>query len=97
MATKNNPGKFDCYTDAEPDEPMFVLLGRDPCAGALVFLWSVLRVAINKNTLEDAQIAEALECANAMSTWAADQDKSEQLQAVRDILARIQHALESSS
>ena len=32
MATKNNPGKFDCYTNAEPDEPMFILLGRDPVA-----------------------------------------------------------------
>ncbi|HAW11807.1 MAG TPA: aspartate decarboxylase, partial [Chloroflexi bacterium] len=30
MGTKNNPGKFDCYDDAHPDEPMFVLLGRDP-------------------------------------------------------------------
>ena len=29
MGTKNNPGKFDCYEHAKPDEPMFVLLGRD--------------------------------------------------------------------
>lgn len=43
MGTKNNPGKFDCYHKAEPDEPMFVLLGRDPQAAHLVSIWSKLR------------------------------------------------------
>lgn len=43
MGTKNNPGKFDCYAAAEPDEPMFVLLGRDPHAAVLVTLWALLR------------------------------------------------------
>lgn len=43
MGTKNKPGKFDCYHSAEPDEPMFVLLGRDPLAPVLVRLWAALR------------------------------------------------------
>ena len=43
MGTKNNPGEFDCYANAQPDEPMFVLLGRDKHAPALVWLWAVLR------------------------------------------------------
>lgn len=43
MGTKNNPGKFDCYESAKPDEPMFVLLGRDPLAGHLVSIWSKMR------------------------------------------------------
>ena len=43
MGTKNNPGKFDCYENAEPDEPRFALLGRDPLAGLLVDLWVALR------------------------------------------------------
>jgi hypothetical protein len=43
MGTKNNPGKFDCYEAAHPDEPMFVLLGRDPLAPHLVRLWALLR------------------------------------------------------
>lgn len=43
MGTKNNPGKFDCYEKADPDEPMFVLLGRDPMAAHLVSIWSKLR------------------------------------------------------
>ena len=43
MGTKNNPGKFDCYANAEPNEPMFVLLARDRLAGHLVSLWSKVR------------------------------------------------------
>ena len=43
MGTKNNPGKFDCYANAGPDEPMFVLLARDPLAAHLVSLWSKMR------------------------------------------------------
>ena len=39
MGTKNNPGTFDCYANAEGDEPMFVLLGRDKHAPTLVWLW----------------------------------------------------------
>jgi len=44
MGTKNNPGKFDCYEKAEPDEPMFVLLARDPLAGHLVSIWAKMRM-----------------------------------------------------
>lgn len=43
MGTKNNPGQFDCYDAAEPDEPMFVLLARDRLAAHLVSIWSKLR------------------------------------------------------
>ena len=25
MGTKNEPGEFDCYAAAEPDEPMFII------------------------------------------------------------------------
>src|SRR5260370_1328762 len=44
MGTKNKPGKFDCYANAEPDEPMFVLLGRDRLAAHLVSIWSKVRM-----------------------------------------------------
>ena len=43
MGTKNNPSKYDCYANAKPDEPMFVLLGRDPLAGMLVRVWADVR------------------------------------------------------
>lgn len=44
MGTKANPSKFDCYANAAPDEPMFVLLGRDVHAAALVEEWANARV-----------------------------------------------------
>lgn len=43
MGTKRNPGKYDCYAKAEPDEPMFTLLARDPMAAHLVRIWAGLR------------------------------------------------------
>jgi hypothetical protein len=72
MGTKNNPGKFDCHAAAEPDEPMFVLLGRDPMAGFLVQLWADLR----KLKLEDPdKVEEAEACAAAMDAWAETRGK----------------------
>lgn len=69
MATKNNPGKYDCYANADPDEPMFVLLGRDKHAPALVWLWAVLR----ELDQEDAEkVKEARECCVSMIGWAND-------------------------
>jgi hypothetical protein len=68
MGTKNNPGQFDCYANAEPDEPMFILLARDPLAPILVRLWAELRAAAS---LEDdsAMIEEAMELADDMNDW----------------------------
>lgn len=40
MGTKNNPGTFDCYANAKPDEPMFVLLARDKKAPEIVRAWA---------------------------------------------------------
>jgi hypothetical protein len=53
MATKNKPGKYDCYTRAEPDEPLFTLLARDPVAPFLVVAWAALR----SGKLDEAQQA----------------------------------------
>lgn len=44
MGTKNNPGRFDCEAKAEPDEPKFTMLGRDPQGAHLVSIWSKLRM-----------------------------------------------------
>jgi hypothetical protein len=63
MGTKNNPGTFDCYANAEPDEPMFILLGRDKHAAALVNLWVCMRQIDGE---DPAKINEAINCANAM-------------------------------
>lgn len=63
MGTKNNPGKFDCYANAEPDEPMFVLLGRDKHAPLLVKLWAEMRKLDGE---DPSKIDEAFKCAHAM-------------------------------
>lgn len=49
MGSKVKPGQFDCYANALPDEPMFVLLARDPLAPLLTGLWAAIR------TGDDAQ------------------------------------------
>jgi len=66
MGTKNNPGQFDCYTNAEPDEPMFVLLGRDKHAPLLVRLWADLRRMEGE---DPEKVAEAIRCVNLMNTF----------------------------
>jgi hypothetical protein len=66
MGTKNNPGKFDCYQDAAPDEPMFVLLARDRDAPDLIREWANRREGRNGNP---DKIAEARSCAKAMDRW----------------------------
>lgn len=69
MGTKNKPGEFDCYANAEPDEPMFVLLGRDRHAPALVWLWAVLRELDGE---KPEVVHEARECVAEMMAWAFD-------------------------
>ncbi len=69
MGTKNNPGAFDCYANAEPEEPMFILLGRDKHAPTLVWLWATLRELDGE---DPAKVKEARECAANMMGWAHD-------------------------
>lgn len=66
MGTKLKPGQFDCYENAAPDEPMFVLLARDPLAPILVRLWADLRKHAAGNP---SKVAEAQTCATDMETW----------------------------
>ncbi len=80
MGTKNNPGKYDCYAKAEPDEPMFTLLARDPLAASSVRAWAInLQNQVDMKILpeEDAaknreKVQEAYACANEMEKWRAD-------------------------
>lgn len=72
MATKNNPGKFDCYANAEPDEPMFILLGRDKHAPTLVWLWATLRELDGEDA---AKVADARACAAHMLHWQREHDR----------------------
>lgn len=85
MGTKNNPGQFDCYAAADPDEPLFTLAAHDPVAHALVELWAHLRCcnisaavfcfgylvaeAIKRPLGRPAKVDEAYACAEAMRRW----------------------------
>lgn len=72
MGTKNNPGQYDCYANAEPDEPMFVLLGRDKHAPTLVWLWATLRELEGE---DPKKVAEARACCLNMMAWAKEHDR----------------------
>lgn len=85
MGTKTHPGQYDCYAKAQADEPMFVLLARDPLAALLVTLWCAIRagdldtadlvlddaieVARAAPATDRAKIVEAGRCAVAMEAY----------------------------
>lgn len=73
MGSKTDPGSFDCYHNALPDEPMFILLARDPSAPDLVDRWATERQReIQKGTRprsDQAMVDEAIHCAAHMRHW----------------------------
>lgn len=73
MGTKLNPGKFDCYQNALPDEPMFILLARDPNFYEDVTRWARRRgLAIDcgeRPQSDSAMVNEATECAEDGQLW----------------------------
>ena len=73
MGTKNDPGAFDYYANAEADEPMFVLLGRDKHAPTIVWLWATLRELDGE---DQAKVKEARECCIGMMEWARSHDRT---------------------
>ena len=92
MGTKNNPGKFDCLSKAEPDEPMFILLGRDPTAPLVVTFWRALKLVMRANgdsQTSDEKLREATECSLAMEKWAKEhgKDPKKALAAMEELIA----------
>jgi hypothetical protein len=73
MGTKNQPGEFDCYANALPDEPMFVLLARDPDFERRVCEWARNRefaIACGDRPLTDkTAVDEAYQCARDGARW----------------------------
>jgi hypothetical protein len=82
LGSRNNPGKWDCHANAHPDEPMFVLLGRDPSASLLVRLWAEVRA---KQGEDPAMVQEARDCADAMEAWVRDLGKSKKLDETAEV------------
>ena len=74
MATKRNPGEFDCYASAGDDEPIFVLRSTDPLAPGIVREWAE-RYARSKGLDETndprscRKFIEAIKCAESMESW----------------------------
>ncbi len=68
MGTKQNPGPHDCYAAAQPNEPLFILLARDPLAPILVDLWATLRTQQRPGDSDKA--GEAYDTACDMREWA---------------------------
>lgn len=88
MSSIDQPGAYDALEKAEPGEPMFPLLARDPDAPATVTEWCRLRrnralklFGHSKRTADKKLFAaELAQCANAeriaeeMADWRAGQD-----------------------
>lgn len=85
MGTKRNPGKFDCYAKAEPDEPTFVLLGRDLVACATVEFWTLLRGIVKKDNLSE-QNEDALATSEAMREWAKTLGKDHEVEVANEVM-----------
>jgi hypothetical protein len=66
-----------CWNKARMRERVFVLLERDIAAPGTIEKWCDLRIASGKNTFEDAQIQEALLCAEQMRQTHVESNESE--------------------
>lgn len=88
MATKRKPGKYDCYEKAGDDEPMFILLGRDPTAWLVVTLWVRLRMYLGQR-VSDGQIDEARQCAQEMEHAAAARGKGVELTRLAQLMSTL--------
>jgi len=79
MGTRNDPSRYDCYAKAEPDEPVFVLLGRDPSAAGLVRDWARQREAMVRAGHKPAEdlpmVREARACADAMAAFRSARER----------------------
>jgi hypothetical protein len=75
MGSKDQPGEFDCYANAQQDEPMFILLARDASAPDLVEAWANERARLIcvglKPETDMAMVKEAYKCAASMRVWRA--------------------------
>jgi hypothetical protein len=83
MGTKNNPGYYDCWEKAEPDEPLFVLLARDPLAPFLVSIWSKIRMG----DIQAANVVFETMMTRVGLNWTAEPDAAKATEAIECSLA----------
>lgn len=81
MATKNNPGQFDCHGKADPDEPIFTLRAKDPTAAWLVEIWRGLRAGNVDHAREHLNAAVLIMSMRPDKIVPLDSPKSQEAQA----------------
>lgn len=73
---RRHKGIYDCLDKREPDEPVFVLLGRDRASSATIKIWATLwlqEISLGLRPESDrAQITEALKIATDMELFERD-------------------------
>lgn len=73
MGTIDRPGCYEALSKAEPDEPLFPLLARDPGFTDTVLDWCITRLSLiraGKKPIADCdQVAEALAIAVEGEAW----------------------------
>jgi alkanesulfonate monooxygenase SsuD/methylene tetrahydromethanopterin reductase-like flavin-dependent oxidoreductase (luciferase family) len=69
MGSKSQPGFYSYLGKAEPDEPVFVLMGRDPLAPDLIRRWADTAQA---NGERRDKVAEAYALAKQFEEYAHD-------------------------
>lgn len=78
MGTKTQPGEFDCYERARPDEPMFTLLARDASAPGMVRQWAYERAREiyrgDRPASDFKMVEEARAVADQMEEWRRQND-----------------------
>lgn len=79
MGTKGNPGEFDCYALALPDEPIFVLRASNEEAASLVEQWAERYDARKRkegtfDRRAARKVKEALQIAEEMRTYRSLRD-----------------------
>lgn len=58
MATKANPGKYDCYGAMPDDEPHFVLRSTGSTSPGLVRIWAAIKAANFREAHHQLQILQ---------------------------------------
>lgn len=70
----------------EPDEPTFTLLGRDPVAPLLVWLWAEIRTRLGE---ERDVVDDARAIGRSMEAWARTKGRGERIVAVHEAFEKI--------
>jgi hypothetical protein len=91
MGTKLEELRSGCFAAAMDDEPMFVLLARDPAAPNLVRGWADQRELDieegRKPATDMGKVTEARQCADNMEAWREKNDGEWR----KGLFARAQH------